>query len=232
MSGPGLVAALHRLDEIRALGVSDISLDHLPLNRLRVLARYAAAARAKPSAAWRLNAERQPSSPLRMRLSGRQWMMPSTCWMGWLATSSGALIKKVKRNDSAPCMTSISPLYNCGMPFKSSWIIRQADRHPDPNLSTGAADAPPEAGAEVEKLTRPPNDNYYEELVERYNSVRRFLPTLLRTVSFEAFKPVNSFSMPWHFSVRIENQRRPDMRQASGRRPQCMAPSRQTTASS
>jgi hypothetical protein len=47
VSGPGLVAALHRLDEIRALGVSDISLDHLPLNRLRALARYAAAARAQ-----------------------------------------------------------------------------------------------------------------------------------------------------------------------------------------
>ena len=101
VSGPGLVAALHRLDAIRALGVSDISLDHLPLNRLRALSQVCGA-RPKPSAAWRLNAERQPSSPLRMRLSGRQWMMPSTCWMGWLATSSGALIKKVKRNDSAP----------------------------------------------------------------------------------------------------------------------------------
>jgi len=30
VSGPGLVAALHRLEEIRALGVSDISLDHQP----------------------------------------------------------------------------------------------------------------------------------------------------------------------------------------------------------
>ena len=42
VSGPALVAALHRLEEIRALGVSDLSLDHLPLNRLRALARYAA----------------------------------------------------------------------------------------------------------------------------------------------------------------------------------------------
>ena len=47
VSGPALVAALHRLEEIRALGVSDLSLDHLPLNRLRALARYAAAARAQ-----------------------------------------------------------------------------------------------------------------------------------------------------------------------------------------
>ena len=42
-----------------------------------------------------------------------------------------------------------------------------------------------EAGAEVELLTRPPDDNYYAELVERDRSVRRFLPTLLRIVSCE-----------------------------------------------
>src|SRR5439155_13855904 len=47
VSGPELVAALHRVEAMRALGVSDISLDHLPLNRLRALARYAAAARAQ-----------------------------------------------------------------------------------------------------------------------------------------------------------------------------------------
>src|SRR5439155_26025413 len=47
VSGPGLVAALQRLDEMRALGVSAISLDHLPFTRLRACARYAAAARAQ-----------------------------------------------------------------------------------------------------------------------------------------------------------------------------------------
>ena len=41
------------------------------------------------------------------------------------------------------------------------------------------------AGAEGDRLTRPPDDNYYAELVERYHSVRRFVPTLGRTVAFE-----------------------------------------------
>ena len=39
VSGPGLVAALPRVDAMRALGVGDLPLDHLPLNRLRALAR-------------------------------------------------------------------------------------------------------------------------------------------------------------------------------------------------
>ena len=35
VSGPALVAACQRLHEIRAIGVSDLALDHLPPNRLR-----------------------------------------------------------------------------------------------------------------------------------------------------------------------------------------------------
>jgi hypothetical protein len=48
VSGPALVAALQRLEAIRALGVSDLPLAHLPPNRLRALARYGAAARHPP----------------------------------------------------------------------------------------------------------------------------------------------------------------------------------------
>ena len=47
ISGPTLVTALQRLEEIRAIGVGELPLDHLPPNRLRALARYGAAARAQ-----------------------------------------------------------------------------------------------------------------------------------------------------------------------------------------
>jgi Domain of unknown function (DUF4158) len=47
VSGPALVAALQRLETIRALGVSGLPLAHLPPNRLRAFARSAAAARAQ-----------------------------------------------------------------------------------------------------------------------------------------------------------------------------------------
>jgi len=62
VSGPALVAALHRLEEIRALGVSDLSLEHLPLNRLRAVARYGAAARAQAIA--RMALERRTATLL------------------------------------------------------------------------------------------------------------------------------------------------------------------------
>jgi hypothetical protein len=71
-----------------------------------------------------------------------------------------------------------------------------------------------EAGAEIENLTRPPDDNYYDELIERYKSVRRFLPTLLRTVSFEGIQAGQPLLNALAFLRRIDHQRRPDMSQA------------------
>ena len=46
ISGPALVEALCRLEEIRTLGVGKIELSRIPDSRLKVLARYAAAASA------------------------------------------------------------------------------------------------------------------------------------------------------------------------------------------
>ena len=47
VSGPALVEALQRLEAMRALGVGDLPLDHIPPSRLRALARHGAAARAQ-----------------------------------------------------------------------------------------------------------------------------------------------------------------------------------------
>jgi hypothetical protein len=38
----------------------------------------------------------------------------------------------------------------------------------------------------VEELTRPPEDTYAQELLDRYLMLRRFLPTLWRTLEFDA----------------------------------------------
>jgi len=42
------------------------------------------------------------------------------------------------------------------------------------------------AVGQVERLVRPPEDVYYQELCESFRRVRTFLPSLLRTVRFGA----------------------------------------------
>jgi Tn3 transposase DDE domain len=71
-----------------------------------------------------------------------------------------------------------------------------------------------EAGAKGEQLTRPPDDNYYAELVERYSSVRRFVPTLWRTVTFEGTQAGQPLLKAVHFLSQLEHQRRPAMQHA------------------
>jgi hypothetical protein len=43
-----------------------------------------------------------------------------------------------------------------------------------------------QALGDVGALTRPPDDVFYKELVARYRSVRRFLPTVLKHIRFGA----------------------------------------------
>jgi len=71
-----------------------------------------------------------------------------------------------------------------------------------------------EAGAQVETLARPPDDHYYPELVDRYRSVRRFLPPLLQTVSFQGTQAGHPMLEAWAFLRQIEHQRHPDMQHA------------------
>ena len=76
ISGPALVSALARLEEIRTLGVGELPLHRVPPNRLRALARYGAAARAQAIA--RMAAERRSArstAPLLLRnsLLGQYW---------------------------------------------------------------------------------------------------------------------------------------------------------------
>jgi hypothetical protein len=71
-----------------------------------------------------------------------------------------------------------------------------------------------EAGAQVETLARPPDDHYYPELVDRYRQVRRFLPALLCTVTFEGTPAGQPMLDAVTFLRQLERQRHSDMQQA------------------
>jgi hypothetical protein len=108
------------LDAIRALGVSDISLDHLPFNRLRALARYAAAARAQ--AISRMAPERRTATLLAFAHAFERTAMDDAIDVldGLVSDIVRGAHKEGKRSASGLCMTWIAPLYNCGMLCKSS----------------------------------------------------------------------------------------------------------------
>ena len=66
----------------------------------------------------------------------------------------------------------------------------------------------------VNALARPAEDNYQQELVERYRRVRHFLPTVLRQVCFDATPSGQPILDAVAFLGSIEGKRSPDLSEA------------------
>ncbi len=71
-----------------------------------------------------------------------------------------------------------------------------------------------EAMETVNTLARPRDDNFYPELRDRYLRVRRFLPTLLRSIEFEGTQAGKPILRALQFLASAEGKREPDMRKA------------------
>ncbi len=215
ISGPALVAALHRLEEIREIGIGDLPLNHIPPNRLRALARYGAAARAQAIA--QMTPERQTATLFAFAHAFEYIAMDDA-----LDLLDLVITEMVHAAHSDGEKERIRTLRDLDAAALQLWDALQALL--DESVDTAAirqqtfAQIPREqvfeAGAQVVALTRPPNDNYYPELVERYRRVRRFLPTLLNTVSLEGTQAGQPVLSAWRFLTQIEHQRHPNMQQA------------------
>jgi hypothetical protein len=66
----------------------------------------------------------------------------------------------------------------------------------------------------VEKLARLPQDNYYQELLDKWRTVRVFLPTLLRVIEFESNKAGQPILEAWQFLQAFEGKRQSKMSNA------------------
>jgi hypothetical protein len=59
----------------------------------------------------------------------------------------------------------------------------------------------------VEALARPPDDHYYPELVTQYGRVRRFLPRLLRAMTFHSTPAGQPLLDALHFLAALDGRR-------------------------
>ncbi len=215
VSGPALVAALQRLEDIRTLGVSELSLEHIPPNRLHALARYGAAARAQAIA--RMSPERRMATLLAFACAFELIAMDDALDVLDLLITD--IVRDAHTDGQKERLRTLRDLDAAALQLWDALQILLDERVDATAVRTQTfAQMPRErvldAGAQVETLTRPPDDNYYPELVERYRRVRLFLPTLLRTVSFESTQAGQPMLKGLRFLAQIEPQRHPNMQQA------------------
>jgi hypothetical protein len=212
ISGPALVSAFSRLNEIRAICVGEISLAGVPQSRIEALARHAAAVRTQAIA--RMPDERRIATLLAFaREFEIRAMDDALDLLDLLMTDTMREAENTFKKERIRTLRDLDAAALClvdGMKIILDETYDDAEirkvifaQIPKEKLKTAAAT--------VEELARPPDDNYYPELISKYLRVRRFFKTLLQTVTFSSTPASQPILKALEFLTSVEGQRRPDM---------------------
>lgn len=215
VSGPGLVSALQRLEEIRALGVGDLHLPRIPPGRLKALARFAAAT-GTPNLG-RMSPDRQIATLLAFARHFEIVAMDEA--LDVLDALLTDVNTQAKREGKKRRLRTLGDLDIAAIHLR---IVSEVVVDETCDLMKLRqeiyARVPREqvlqAMCTVNDLTRPPDDAFIPELAERYGRVRRFLPTLLKRVCFQATQAGKPLLEALSFLRNLEEQRKPEMSKA------------------
>ena len=215
VSGPALNRALHRYEEIRSLGIRPIDISHIPPARIRLLARYAATA-------WAPLIERMPEKRRIATLVAFIYTFEAKSLddaldlLDMLITDITSQAQKIGQKQRLRTLRDLDKASlklgkACAMLLDQSINDVQIRRHifkaiPEKQIH--------QAVEQVFSLARPYDDKYLKELVDRYRRVRVFLPTLLKTVTFQATASGKPTLQALRFLSSIEGHQKPDMSRA------------------
>jgi TnpA family transposase len=186
-SAPELVRALHRIDDVRTLGLTMPVSQRVPPGRVQALMRLALTAKA--SALQRLPENRRLATLVAFATTLEAVAIDDALdlldilitEMFSEATKAGqeARLRTLKDLDAAALQLS-----HVGRLILRPDVLDDQLRHAI--FHTLPPEALEAAVTQIEQLTRLPDDLYYEELQQQWRRVRRFLPAVLSTIRFGA----------------------------------------------
>ncbi|WP_223654134.1 Tn3 family transposase [Hymenobacter psoromatis] len=205
VSAPALVAALHRVDQIRALGVSAIPVADLPEARLARLARQAHLVWAQTLV--RMGEERRLATLLVFVQALERTATDDLLDLFDNLLTSLALRGETKRRRER--LRSLKDLDQAALVLQRAVLLLLDDALPAGELRQQVLDAVGEerlraAAATVQELATPGDDPLLEALSGSYATVRRFLPALLAGVTFEGTPAAKPLLEAWSFLQRQE----------------------------
>ncbi len=210
-----LVAALKRLETVRALGVGRLDVADLPPGRLRVLARHATTSRAQ--ALERLAPDRRVATLLAFA-----WALEATAMDDALDVFDRILdemLRGATRAGKKERLRTVGTLDTAALILRDvARVVRDAGVHAsevrDAVALTHGDATIDHAIAVVDDLARPPDDHFQREILAQYPTVRRFLPTLLRTIRFNGTVSAGSLLVALDFLAMLEQAHPPDIVEA------------------
>ncbi|MDQ3232466.1 MAG: Tn3 family transposase [Pseudobdellovibrionaceae bacterium] len=187
VSGLALVRAIKRLDAIRSLGISLPAASHIPAGRLAAMARFAHTA--KLTAITRLSPERRLAT-----LVAFVHCLEATAHddaLEVLEMLLQQLFSNAEKEQKKVRLRTLKDLDQAARTLaevcKLLLDLTVADIDLRAKVFTQAsAEELAKATADVDSLTRPPEDVYFNELDAHYRSVRTYLPTLVSSIRFGA----------------------------------------------
>jgi len=211
VSGPSLVAALERLDEIRELGMGTANLERIPTSRITALARHAAAT-------WAQRIQNMADDRRVATLVAFTHVFEATAMDDALdvldmliteITHSAELNRKKER------LRTIRDLDQAALKLVEACTAILEEQNAaidlDAIFSRVTKEELEAASTLVKSLARPSDEQYQKELIDCYGRVRRFLPKLLSTVSFHHTEAGKAVFEALKFLCSIEGKTRPDM---------------------
>ncbi|GAB2796427.1 TnpA family transposase [Hymenobacter luteus] len=200
VSGPALVAALARLDQVRALGVGDIPLHDLPEARLGRLARHAQVAWGQTLS--RMGEERRLATLLVFAQALERTATDDILDLFDGLMSSLALRGEAKRRRER--LRSLKDLDHAALVLQQAVRILLDETVPEGSIRqqvlARVGEAPLRAAADaVQALASGEDDPLLQALSGSYATVRRFLPALLAGIAFEGSPSAKPLLDAWHF---------------------------------
>jgi hypothetical protein len=200
VSAPALVAALQRVDQIRALGVSAVPVADLPEDQLARLARHAQLAWAQTLV--RMGEERRLATLL-VFVQALERTAPDDL-LDLFDNLLNALALRGETKRRRERLRSPKDLDQAALVLQQVVQVLLDDTVPPRGLRQQVFDAIGEerlraAAATVQELASPADDPLAAALSSSYATVRRFLPALLAGITFEGTPAAKPLLEAWGF---------------------------------
>ncbi|HTF64358.1 MAG TPA: Tn3 family transposase [Edaphobacter sp.] len=209
-SAPELVRALERVEEVRSLGIEFAVSDRIPPGRLQALARFARSA--TPMAIQRLAESRRLAALVAFVCNLEACALDDA--LDLLDILITEIFSDAERAGNKARLRTIKDLDAAAIQLSQVCRFVLNPELSDAELRSAIFAATPRddlqtAVGQVDSLVRPPQDVYYQELEDSYQRVRRFLPSLLRTVRFGSTPAGEPVLSAIDYLSKVEEQGRP-----------------------
>jgi TnpA family transposase len=210
VTAPGLVGALERSDEVRALGVGDVDLSSVPEGRLEALARYGMAAKAQ-----QISQMREDRRVATLLVTAQRLEQDATDdALDVLDSLVRETTSRIDRQGVTARVKSLPALDEAARDLREALLVVLEGEYANlQELFDAMFAAVPreqllEASDTILGLTRPAEDVRAEDLVKRYSMVRRFLPKLFDSLDLDATPAGTDVLEAWGAVSDLEGRKR------------------------